>query len=81
MKKKLTMLLIWTMPYAALAQNVKYSYDSAGNRIKREIVMNTKSSYKEASTAEYFSEMLSEKKNPDIPESDKRQIKNRNCEL
>lgn len=61
MKKKLTMLLIWTMPYATLAQNVKYSYDSAGNRIKREIVMNTKSSYKEASTAEYFSEMLSEK--------------------
>ena len=75
MKKKLTMLLIWTMPYAALAQNVKYSYDSAGNRIKREIVMNTKSSYKEASTAEYFSEMLSENKIRIYPNPTKGKLK------
>ena len=50
MKKKLTMLLIWVMPYAASAQSVKYSYDNAGNRIKREIVMKAKSFYKETST-------------------------------
>ena len=61
MKKKLATLLIWAMPYAASAQSVKYSYDNAGNRIKREIVMKTKSSYEEASTTECFSEMLLEK--------------------
>lgn len=58
MKKKLTLLLIWAMPYAASAQSVKYSYDNAGNRIKREIVIKTKSSYEETSTTECFSEML-----------------------
>lgn len=61
MKKKLTMLLIWVMPYAASAQSVKYSYDNAGNLIKREIVMKAKSSYKETSRTECFSEMLSDK--------------------
>ena len=61
MKKKLATLLIWAMPYAASAQSVKYSYDNAGNRIKREIVMKTKSSYEETSTTECFSEMLLEK--------------------
>ena len=61
MKKKLTMLLIWVMTYAASAQRVKYSYDNAGNRIKREIVMKAKSSYKETSRTECFSEMLSDK--------------------
>lgn len=55
------MLLIWVMPYAASAQSVKYSYDNAGNRIKREIVMKAKSSYKETSRTECFSEMLSDK--------------------
>lgn len=62
MKKKLTMLLICAMPYIASAQSVKYSYDNAGNRIKREIVMKTKAPYEEVSTTtEYFSEKLSEK--------------------
>lgn len=61
MKKKLIMLLIWVMPYAASAQSVKYSYDNAGNRIKREIVMKAKSFYKETSTTECFSEKLSDK--------------------
>ncbi len=61
MKKKITMLLICVMPYMASAQSVRYSYDNAGNRIKREIVMKVRSSYEEAATTECFSEMLSEK--------------------
>lgn len=44
MKKQLATLLIWAMPYAASAQSVKYCYDNAGNRIKREIVIKTRSS-------------------------------------
>lgn len=43
MKKNLATLLIWAMPYAASAQSVKYSYDNSGNRIKREIVIKTRS--------------------------------------
>lgn len=45
MKKILTMLFIGVIPYVAIAQNVKYSYDISGNRIKREIVIKTRSTF------------------------------------
>lgn len=42
------------------AQNVSFSYDNAGNRIKREIILQRKF-VTEKTTNEYYSEMLSEK--------------------
>ena len=35
------------MPCIVFGQNIKYSYDNAGNRIKKEIVMNTRAISKE----------------------------------
>lgn len=75
MKKKLTMLLICAMPYIASAQSVKYSYDNAGNRIKREIVMKTKSPYEVSTTTECFSEKLSEKEIRIYPNPTKGRLK------
>ena len=38
------------MPCIVFGQNIKYSYDNAGNRIKKEIVMNTRAISKEESS-------------------------------
>ena len=38
------------MPCTVFGQNIKYSYDNAGNRIKKEIVMNTRAISKEESS-------------------------------
>ena len=67
MKKKLILLLVCLFPCITFAQSIKYSYDNAGNRIKREIVIITRSSYEDhekledLSPAECFSDKLSEK--------------------
>lgn len=63
------------MPYIASAQSVKYSYDNAGNRIKREIVMKTKSPYEVSTTTECFSEKLSEKEIRIYPNPTKGRLK------
>lgn len=64
------------MPYFSIAQNVKFSYDNAGNRVKREIVMKTKSPYEEVSTKpECFSEKLSEKEIRIYPNPTKGRLK------
>lgn len=61
MKKPIAVLLMLAMPCVISAQSVNYSYDSAGNRIKREIVMKTRALQQEESTAECYSDMLSER--------------------
>lgn len=61
MRKKLVMLLIAAVPLIAFSQSkLRYSYDNAGNRVKREIVVKTKS-LPDSSDPEYYSEMLSDK--------------------
>ena len=49
------------MPCIVFGQNIKYSYDNAGNRIKKEIVMNTRAISKEESSKECYSYMLLER--------------------
>lgn len=44
-----------------IAQSVRYSYDNAGNRTRREIVMNKAKVQAKEATEECFSEMLSER--------------------
>lgn len=61
MRKTLVMLLIAAVPLIAFSQSkLHYSYDNAGNRVKREIVVRTKS-LPDGSDPEYYSEMLSDK--------------------
>lgn len=61
MRKRFIILLLAVVPLWGFSQSkIRYSYDNAGNRIKREIVVDTKSVLDD-STPEYFSEMLSEK--------------------
>ena len=61
MRKTLVMLLITAVPLIAFSQSkLHYSYDNAGNRVKREIVVKTKS-LPDSSDPEYYSEMLSDK--------------------
>lgn len=61
MRKTLVMLLIAAVPLIAFSQSkLHYSYDNAGNRVKREIVVRTKS-LPDSSDPEYYSEMLSDK--------------------
>lgn len=48
------------MPYASFSQSLSFSYDNAGNRVKREITMAAKALPKKSDTT-YYSEMLSEK--------------------
>lgn len=61
MKLKLLLLLL-TFSLSANADTLSFSYDSAGNRVKREIVVEKKSAPSKADgNSEYFSEMLSEK--------------------
>lgn len=59
MKHKL-LLLLSAFLLSANADKVSFSYDSAGNRVRREIVIEKKSAPANA-VAEYFSDMLSEK--------------------
>jgi hypothetical protein len=40
MKKLIAGMLMLAVPWPIFAESVKYTYDSSGNRIKREIVMN-----------------------------------------
>lgn len=61
MRKTLVMLLIAAVPLIAFSQSkLHYSYDNAGNRVKREIVVKTKS-LPDSSDPEYYSDMLSDK--------------------
>lgn len=60
---KLKNLLFLSLCYFAInAKNVSYSYDSAGNRVKREILFEKQSApSRDISNPEYFSEVLDEK--------------------
>ncbi|NPD82006.1 T9SS type A sorting domain-containing protein [Prevotella sp. PINT] len=60
MKTFFSILFLAIMPYASFSQSLSFSYDNAGNRVKREITMAAKALPKK-SNATYFSEMLSEK--------------------
>lgn len=61
MKKKITLLgiLLSTIFCSSFGQNVSYAYDEAGNRVKREIVLQTRAA--EESTNESYSEMLNDR--------------------
>lgn len=59
MKQKLLLLLSVSL-LSANADTVSFPYDSAGNRVKREIIVEKKSAPSHAGT-EYFSEIISEK--------------------
>ena len=52
MKKDLAILLMLAIPCAVFAQSVKYTYDNAGNRVKREIVMMAKALRQKAGATE-----------------------------
>ena len=61
MKKKTIALgfLLATFPCLSSGQNVSYAYDEVGNRVKREIVLQTRAA--EESTNESYSEMLNDR--------------------
>ena len=64
LRNALTILLLITISSVAKAQNVGYTYDDAGNRIKREIVINRQQAPQiDAGTneEETFSDMLAQK--------------------
>ena len=61
MKKTAIIFFMSVMPCIVFGQNIKYSYDNAGNRIKKEIVMNTRAISKEESSKECYSYMLLER--------------------
>lgn len=67
MKRILMIFLTSAISYIASAESVKYNYDKSGNRIKREIVINTRSSQndEEEDEVQYqqdvFSDILSGK--------------------
>ena len=50
MKKTAIIFFMSVMPCIVFGQNIKYSYDNSGNRIKKEIVMNTRAISKEESS-------------------------------
>lgn len=60
---KLKILLFLSLCFFAVpAKNVSFSYDSTGNRVKREILIEKQSApSRDISNPEYFSEMLAEK--------------------
>lgn len=62
------------MPYASFSQSLSFSYDNAGNRVKREITMAAKALPKKSDTT-YYSEMLSEKYIRIYPNPTKGQLK------
>lgn len=57
MKKGMSLLFMLMMPCIVFAQNVKYTYDNAGNRVKREIVMDTKALQQEEGAMEHYSDI------------------------
>lgn len=61
MKRKTVALccLLATIPCRSFGQNVSYAYDEAGNRVKREIVLQTRAV--EESTNENYSEMVDDR--------------------
>ena len=64
LKNTFVILLLTTVPSMVKAQNVGYTYDDAGNRIKREIVMNRQQAPKKntgADEEESYSDMLAKK--------------------
>lgn len=61
MKKGMILLFMLMMSCIVFAQNVKYTYDNAGNRVKREIVMDTKALQQEEGAMEHYSDILSER--------------------
>lgn len=61
MKKRFAILSMLAFHCVIFAQNVKFTYDNAGNRIMREIVLNTKSLQQEEPTKMYYSDMISER--------------------
>ena len=61
MKKDLAILLMLAIPCAVFAQSVKYTYDNAGNRVKREIVMMAKALRQKAGATECHSDIISGK--------------------
>ena len=64
LKNTFVILLLTTVPSMVKAQNVGYTYDDAGNRIKREIVMNRQQAPKKntgADKEESYSDMLAQK--------------------
>lgn len=66
MKRKFSVTLIpflvFAFPIPILAQNISFAYDNAGNRIKREIVVDSKRAPEHAANGESFvEEMLLDK--------------------
>lgn len=51
------LFLVLALPFVNSAQNIRFSYDTAGNRIKREIIMETKA-LDTKSTTDCFSESI-----------------------
>lgn len=62
MKRKTTALglLLAILPCQSFGQKVSYAYDAAGNRVKREIVLQTRAA-EDKSTNESYSEMLDDR--------------------
>ena len=60
MNKTLTTLVFLALPLMVQAQKVTYAYDAAGNRIKREIVLQTRP-VPQSENTEMFSDLISGK--------------------
>lgn len=63
MRKQILLLLMAAVPFVAFCQGkVHYAYDSAGNRVRREIVVSARAAATVSkSSPEYYSETLSDK--------------------
>lgn len=90
MSKKLFALIVCLIPYVSNAYKVSYSYDAAGNRVSKEIVLEQKRSLKkENSHGNTVSETLSDKEIRIYPNPTKGILKleisvleeNDNCEI
>lgn len=57
----LLFLMIFSFGMSSSGQSIKYAYDAAGNRIKREIVLQTRTNSKNEAKKESYSEMLSQR--------------------
>lgn len=90
MRKKLFALIVCLIPYVSNAYKVSYSYDAAGNRVSKEIVLEQKRSLKKGNSHENtVSETLSDKEIRIYPNPTKGILKleisvleeNDNCEI
>lgn len=90
MSKKLFALIVCLIPYVSNAYKVSYSYDAAGNRVSKEIVLEQKRSLKKGNSHENtVSETLSDKEIRIYPNPTKGILKleisvleeNDNCEI